>query len=71
LELYDGNGSPIISNSDWRGDQEGEILVTGIPPSDDLESAVVATLVPGNYTAIVRGANDTIGVAVVEAYGLN
>ena len=71
LELHDGNGSLIIDNSDWRSDQEGEILATGIPPSDDLESAIIATFAPGNYTAIVRGSNDTTGVAVVEAYGLN
>jgi len=71
LDLHDGNGSLLISNSDWRSDQEGEILVTGIPPSDDLESAIVATLAPGNYTTIVRGTDDTTGVAVVEAYGLN
>lgn len=71
LELYDGNGSPIVYNSDWRSDQEGEILVTGIPPSNDLESAIVQDLAPGNYTAIVRGVKDTTGVAVVEAYGVN
>ena len=71
LELYNGNGSLIIDNSDWRSDQEGEILVTGIPPSNDLEAAIVATFAPGNYTAIVRGVNDTTGVALVEAYGLN
>jgi hypothetical protein len=71
LELHDGNGSLIIYNSDWRSDQEGEILATGIPPSDDLESAIVATFAPGNYTVILRGTDDTTGVALVEAYGLN
>jgi hypothetical protein len=75
LELYDGNGSLIIENADWRSDQEGEILATGIPPSDDLESAIMATFAPGNYTVILRGTDDgtmeTTGVAVVEAYGVN
>lgn len=71
LELYDGNGSLITYSYDWRLEQEGEILVTGIAPSNDLECAVVATLVPGNYTAIVRGTEDTIGVAVVEVYGVD
>ena len=42
-----------------------------IPPSNDLESAIVRNLAPGNYTAIVRGVNNTTGVAVVEAYALN
>jgi hypothetical protein len=71
LELRDGNGGLIASNDNWRSDQEAEIMATNIPPSNDLESAIVENLAPGNYTAIVRGVNDTIGVAVVEAYDLN
>jgi hypothetical protein len=55
----------------WRDDQEDEIIATGIPPSNDLESAIVRDLAPGNYTAIVRGFNNTAGVALVEAYDLN
>ncbi len=69
LELHDSNGS-VISNEGWRSVQESEIIATTIPPSDDRESAILATLVPGNYTAIVRGKNDTTGIAVVEAYNL-
>jgi hypothetical protein len=71
LELHDGNGALIASNDNWRSDQEAEIIATGIPPSNDLESAIVRDLAPGNYTAIVRGVNSTTGIAVVEAYGLN
>jgi hypothetical protein len=71
LELHDGNGALIASNDNWRSDQEAEIIATGIPPSNDLESAIVQNLAPGNYTAIVAGANSTTGVALVEAYGLN
>ena len=71
LELHDGNGAVIASNDNWRSDQEAEIIATGIPPSNDLESAIVRNLMPGNYTAIVRGVNGTTGVALVEAYGLN
>jgi hypothetical protein len=72
LELRDGNGGLIRSNDNWRtGGQEAEIVATTIPPSDDLESALVQTLTPGNYTAIVRGVNDTTGVALVEVYALN
>ena len=71
LELHDGNGALIASNDNWRTDQEAEIIATGIPPSNDLESAIVRNLTPGNYTAIVRGVNNTTGIAVVEAYGLN
>ena len=71
LELRDGNGALIASNDDWRTDQEAEIIATGIPPTNDLESAIVRNLAPGNYTAIVRGVNNTTGIAVVEAYALN
>jgi uncharacterized delta-60 repeat protein len=71
LELRDGNGVLLAANDNWRSDQEEEIIATTIPPSDNLESAIVRNLAPGNYTAIVRGANDTTGIAVVEAYALN
>jgi hypothetical protein len=72
LELRDGNGVLIAINDDWRSAQEAEILATTIPPTSDFESAIVATL-PANgasYTAIVRGVNDTTGIAVVEVYAL-
>jgi hypothetical protein len=72
LELRDGNGGLIRSNDDWRSDQEAEIIATTIPPTSDLESAIVETL-PANgaaYTAIVRGVNDTTGVALIEVYAL-
>jgi plastocyanin len=71
MELRDGSGTLIASNDNWRSDQEAEIIATGIPPANDLESAIVRNLTPGNYTAIVRGVNNTTGIAVVEAYGLN
>ncbi|MEY2497602.1 MAG: hypothetical protein QOD12_1158, partial [Verrucomicrobiota bacterium] len=70
LELHDGSGSLIFSNDDWRTTQEQQIKDTGVPPTNDHESAIVATLNPGNYTAIVRGKNGTTGVALVEVYGL-
>ena len=69
LELHDSNGS-VITNEGWRSTQESEIIATTIPPTDDRESAILATLVPGNYTAVVRGKNNTTGIAVVEAYSL-
>jgi N-acetylneuraminic acid mutarotase len=73
LELRDANGGLVGSNNNWRSDQEAEIIATGVPPSNDLESAIVASL-PANgaqYTAIVRGVNDTTGIAVVEIFALN
>lgn len=71
LELRNGDGGLIASNDNWRSDQEAEIIATTIPPANDLESAIVQNLAPGNYTAIVRGVNGTTGVGLVEAYGLN
>ena len=69
LELVDKNGN-IISNDDWRATQEAEIIATTVPPSDSREAAIVATLVPDFYTAIVRGKDGTTGVALVEGYNL-
>lgn len=70
LDLHDGNGTKIATNDDWRNDQEQEVLDSTVPPGDPRESAVVRTLSPGNYTAIVRGKNDATGVALVEVYNL-
>jgi hypothetical protein len=70
LELHNGDGDLIFSNNDWRNDQEADIMATGLQPTSDKESAIVATLDPGLYTAIVRGVNNTTGVALVEVYDL-
>jgi hypothetical protein len=69
LELRDGAGNLVAENDDWRTTQEQEIKDTTVPPKDDRESAIVKTLSPGGYTAIVRGKNAT-GVALVEVYNL-
>lgn len=71
LELRDVNGALLAANDNWRSDEEAEIEATSLQPTDDLESAVLQTLDPGAYTAIVRGAGDTTGVGLVEAYNLN
>jgi N-acetylneuraminic acid mutarotase len=70
LELRDADAGLLASNDNWRSSQEGEIIATTIPPSHDLESAIVQTLPPANYTAIVRGQNAATGIALVEAYAL-
>jgi len=66
-----GSAGAIASNDDWKSNQQAEIQATGIPPSNDLESAIVATLSPGAYTAVVAGKNQTTGVGLVEVYDLN
>jgi sugar lactone lactonase YvrE len=71
LELHDGNGVLLASNDNWRSDQEAEILATGLAPANNLESAIVRTLPPSGYTAIVRDRNNLIGVGLVEAYQLS
>ncbi len=68
LELHDSNGATIASNDNWKDTQESEIRFTTIPPTDDRESAIVKTLTRGAYTAIVRGKNNTVGIALVEVY---
>jgi hypothetical protein len=72
LELYNSAGQLMAQNDDWQaGGQAAEIVATGVPPSHAAESALVATLAPGSYTAIVRGRNNTQGVAMVEGYELD
>jgi hypothetical protein len=70
LELHDGTGALIGSNDNWT-DNAAAIQDTGIPPTNNLESAIVTTLAPGNYTAILRGKNGGTGIGVVEAYDLD
>lgn len=69
LELVDGNGNRI-TNDDWLNTQQSEIAATGVQPSDSREAAILATLTPGVYTAIVRGKNETTGIGLIEAYNL-
>ena len=79
LELHNGAGALIASNDNWQTtilggiimhDQVQEIINSGHAPTDMRESAIIANLPAGNYTAIVRGVNNTTGVALVEVYDL-
>ena len=71
LELRDGSGALLAANDNWRDDQEEEIAATGLGPNDDRDSAILFSLIPGNYTAIVRGQGESTGVGLVEVYDLN
>src|SRR4029077_7328733 len=80
LELHNASGVLIASNNNWQttlmggiitSDQVQDIQTSGHAPGDPNESAIIANLPPGNYTAIVRGVNNTMGVALVEAYDLS
>lgn len=74
IALY-GPGGQIAFNDDWRTTQEADIIASGMMPTNDLESAIIATLPTSpsgiGYTAIMRGVNDTTGVGMVEVYDLN
>lgn len=69
LQLITPAGS--IFNDDWRSTQEQAIIASGIPPANNLESAIMATLEPGAYTAVLRGDGNTAGVGLVEVYDLD
>jgi hypothetical protein len=70
LEIHDGNGVTIQTNNNWRDNQEAALQNTGLAPSDDLESAILISVSPGTYTAVVKGADDGIGNGLVEVYQL-
>jgi hypothetical protein len=79
LDLHDSTGTLIASNNNWQttviggiitSDQVSAIQNSGHAPTQPSESAIIATLPPGNYTAIVRGVNYATGVALVEVYDL-
>ena len=80
LELHDGARALIASNDNWQTTQIGGVISadqvraiqnSGLAPSQTSESAIIATLLPGNYTAVVRGRNNTTGVALVEVYSFS
>ena len=73
LELHDFNGAILATNDNWRdAPNSSDISATGLAPIDDRESAVLAMLGPGTYTAIVRGVGETsTGIALLEAYLIN
>lgn len=70
LELHKPDGT-ITTNDNWRSTQQARIQATGLAPTNNLEAAIRATLPPGAYTAILRGKNDGVGVALVEVYDLD
>jgi hypothetical protein len=69
LQLFQGN-TPLASNNDWK-EAEAEIVATGIPPAHEKESAIVRTLPPGSYTAVLGGNAGSTGIGVVEVYDLD
>jgi hypothetical protein len=71
LELHGSDGSLITSNNDWKqntAQAQSDITSDQLAPPSDLESAIVSTLQPGSYTAILKGQNNATGVGLVEVY---
>jgi hypothetical protein len=72
LQLFNAAQEQIASNNNWKDNaNQGEIVASGVAPTNDLEAAILMTLQPGNYTAVVRGVNDTTGIGVAEIYDLD
>ncbi|HEY5036191.1 MAG TPA: hypothetical protein VII74_03560, partial [Chthoniobacterales bacterium] len=70
LELHDSNGMLVSSNDNWKDSQQAEIEAVHLAPDHDSESAILAHLVSGAYTAILAGKNGSTGVGLVEVYNL-
>jgi hypothetical protein len=70
LELHGPTGFTTVTNDNWKDDpvQRALILASGIPPTNDFESAIDANLTPGNYTALISGKNNTTGTGLIELY---
>jgi hypothetical protein len=71
LELHDSSGAVIARNNDWQDTQKAQLTASGLAPTDPRESAMFATLPTGNYTAVVRSGDSTVGTAVVEVFSVS
>ena len=70
LQLYDSDGHLLLTNDNWQDDQAAEIQAAGLALDDNREAAIITTLNPGPYTAIVRGKNSLTGQALIELYAI-
>jgi len=72
LELHAGNGALMTSNDNWKDSPDRALIESsGLAPTDDRESAIIRTLVPGTYTGVVAGKNNSTGIALIEVYDLD
>ncbi len=71
LHLVGDHVDLVGMNNDWKSDQQVEIMATGLAPTDDHESAIVATLDPGNYTTQLSGNGSSGGIGLIEVYDLD
>lgn len=71
LNLVNSSGESLKFNDDWMSSSQAQQIAAILPPSNERESTVIATVAPGAYTALLRGYNDTTGVGLVELYDLD
>lgn len=71
LELHNSSGAVIVSNDDWQQASNAQSIPPSLQPPNNLESAILTTLNPGTYTAILRGFNNNTGTALVEVYDIS
>ncbi len=71
LDVRDANGVRVMANDNWKNTQQSDLEASGLAPPNDLEAAVLVTLTPGKYTAVVSGVGNATGNALVEAYSVN
>ncbi|HEY2714139.1 MAG TPA: alpha/beta hydrolase [Chthoniobacterales bacterium] len=70
LSLVDGNGTTVAANNDWQDTQKSDIIASGLPPASPREAAILATLPPGSYTALLSDAQGASGIGLLEIYNL-
>ena len=70
IELRDANGVLVVANDNWKQTQQTDIQATGLQPGNDAEAAIFTILPSGAFTVIVRSANGTSGIALLEIYNL-
>ena len=70
LDLFDTQGTSLATDDNWKEAEQGAIEATGLAPTNELEAALLVDLNPGSFTAVVRGAGGTTGVALIEVYHL-
>ncbi|MGH8092487.1 MAG: hypothetical protein ACREIF_03310 [Chthoniobacterales bacterium] len=70
LTLVNSQGTTLYTNDNWQDAQAAEIAAAGLGPGNPLESAIVVTLSPGNYTALLSDAHGATGVGLLEIYNV-
>ena len=71
LSVFDSHGEAVATNDDWQSSQSADITASGLAPADAKESALITSLAPGAYTAVVSGVSGAVGTALVEAYDVD